>query len=262
MIKRLANVGQGVVDGLAEIGMATGLLIQALACLLVGRRQKQPVSGLAILSQAVEIGLRAVPIVTVLAAAIGIMVAVQGIYTLSIFGAESQVTIGIALSVTREFAPLITGVLVAGRSGSALAARIGAMQINEEISALKVMGISPVRYLVAPNLLAMMVMVPTLTWLADLAGLLAAGIYVSWQLGMSLAAYVVEMRGLLLIEDVMHGISKSLLFAIEIALIGAVNGSMVSGGAEGLGRMTTRAVVHSIAAIVVTDMLFVYAATR
>ena len=181
---------------------------------------------------------------------------------LRIFGAESRVTIGIGLAVTREFAPLITGILVAGRSGSALAARLGTMNINQEIDALRVMGINPVRFLVAPSLFAMMVMVPTLTFWADMVGLFAAGVYVSIDLGISMQAYVDRCIEVLSVDDLMHGLSKSVIFAALITLVGVVNGAGVSGGAEGLGRATTRSVVQAISAIIVTDMIFVFVVTR
>ena len=204
----------------------------------------------------------AIPIVALMAGTIGVMLAIQGIHTLKIFGAESQVTVGIAFSVVREFAPLITGIIVAGRSGSALAARLGTMKINQEIDALHVMGINPVRFLVAPALVAMMVMVPALTLFSDLVGLLAAGLYVGVDLGISPAAYFDRVIEILSVDDLMHGLGKSALFAILIAVIGVVNGASVSGGAEGVGKVTTRAVVQSIAAIVVTDMIFAFAVTR
>jgi phospholipid/cholesterol/gamma-HCH transport system permease protein len=164
--------------------------------------------------------------------------------------------------VTREFAPLITGILVAGRSGSALAARLGSMTINSEIDALRVMGVNPVRYLVVPSLLAMLVMLPSLVVWADLVALGGAGLYVTSELGMSFGAFADQTLKYLDVEDLVHGLSKSALFAALITAIGVVDGSRVQGGAEGVGRATTRSVVHAISAIVLTDMLFVYAATR
>lgn len=256
------RVGRGSVRGVEEIGGCAALLWQSLYWLLVGRRLRQPVRVGSVFFQLMEIGIRALPIVFLLAATIGVMLAIQGIYTLRIFGAESRVVLGIALSVTREFAPLITGILIAGRSGSALAARLGTMTINQEIDALNVMGINPVRYLVAPALLALVVMVPALTFFSDLVGLFAAGLYVSYDLGLSLAAYADQTIEVLKVKDLMHGLSKSAIFGVLIALIGAANGAAVTGGAEGVGRVTTRAVVQSIAAIVFTDMLFVFAVTR
>jgi phospholipid/cholesterol/gamma-HCH transport system permease protein len=209
-----------------------------------------------------ETGIQALPIVTILAATIGLMLAIQGIYTLRTFGAESRVTLGIALSTVREFSPLITGILVAGRSGSALAARLGTMRINQEIDALNVMGINPVRFLVVPPLVAMVVMMPLMTLWADLVSLLAAGLYVSAQLQTSLAAYGDELLTILKLNDFMHGLAKSAIFAVLIAIVGVVNGASVSGGAEGVGRMTTRSVVHAISAIIITDMVFAFMVTR
>lgn len=256
------HLGRRTLSGIAEIGLASALLFESAAWLITGRARQQPVRLALVLRQAMDIGIGALPIVTVLSFAIGTMVAIQGIYSLSIFGAESKVTLGVSLSVTREFAPLITGILVAGRSGSALAARIGTMTINDEVSALTVMGINPVRYLVVPPLLAMLVMLPALTWYANCVALLGAGLYISADLGLSFTAYLGELREVTALGDVVHGVSKSALFALLIALVGVINGINVSGGAEGIGRVTTRAVVHAISAIVIADMVFAFLATR
>lgn len=256
------SVGRRAIGGVAEMGLAAALLAESIGFVLTGRARRQPVRLEEVVKQAVEMGLGALPIVTVLSFSIGMMVAIQGIYSLSIFGAESKVTFGVALSVTREFAPLITGILVAGRSGSALAARLGTMKINEEVSALTVMGINPVRYLVAPPLLAMLVMLPALTWYADCVALLGAGLYISADLGTSMAAYVDDLRIVCKVHDILHGVGKSALFALLITLVGVVNGSGVTGGAEGIGRVTTRSVVHAISAIVIADMIFAFLATR
>ena len=258
MRKLAENFGRDAVAALTELGQGTVLFAESLAWTATGAARKQPVRLAAVFAQAMEIGIRALPIVFVLSIAIGAMVAIQGIYSLSIFGAESKVTLGVALSVTREFAPLITGVLVAGRSGSALAARLGTMKINQEIDALTVMGINPVRYLGAPALLAMLVMLPLLTWFADCVGLLGAGLYVTQKLGVSFTAYLNELQASVSVDDLLHGIGKSGIFAVLITIIGVVNGIGVTGGADGIGRVTTRAVVHGISAIVITDMLFAY----
>jgi len=260
--ERVERVGRSTVEGVESFGFAAALFGESLLWTIGGRRLRQPVRVPAVFAQMMEIGILAIPIVTVLALTIGVMLAIQGIHTLKLFGAESRVTIGIALSVTREFAPLITGILVAGRSGSALAARLGTMNISQEIDALQVMGINPVRFLVAPPLIAMVVMVPALTLWADLVALFGAGVYVSLDLGMSLVAYSDRVIEVLKLDDLMHGLGKSLIFAVLITLVGVVNGASVSGGAEGVGRATTRSVVHAISAIVITDMLFVFVVTR
>lgn len=256
------SLGRTVVDGVREIGWGSSLLAESLFWLVVGPKVKQPVRMGSIFAQMMEVGVFAIPIVAIMSGTIGVMLAIQGIYTLSIFGAESQVTIGIAYSITREFASLITGILVAGRSGSALAARLGTMTINQEVDALQVMGINPVRFLVVPAMLAMVIMVPTLTFMADLVGLLAAGLYVSVDLGISLSAFVDQTVEILKVADVLHGLEKSAIFAVLITLVGVANGASVKGGAEGVGKVTTRAVVQSISAIIVTDMLFAFVVTR
>lgn len=258
----LERFGRWISAGIAEIGFAAVLFAETLMWLLFGRHRQQPVRLPSVFRQMLETGVQAIPIVTVLAITIGVMLAIQGIHTLKLFGAESQVTVGIALSVTREFAPLITGILVAGRSGSALAARLGTMQINQEIDALRVMGINPVRFLVAPPLLAMLIMVPALTFWSDLVSLAGAGMYVSLDLGLSLSAYLDRLIEVLSVDDLMHGLGKSVIFAVLIALVGVVNGAGVEGGAEGVGAATTRSVVQAITAIVITDMLFVFVVTR
>lgn len=266
MLRFLAGLaertGRTTVRGLDEMGFAATLLGQSLYWLAVGRAKHQPVRVASVFQQARDIGIDAIPILSVLTFTIGVMLAIQGIYTLRAFGAESRVATGIALSVVREFSSLITGVLVAGRSGSALAARLGTMKINQEIDALSVMGIEPVRFLVAPPLLAMVIMVPALTMWAHLVALFGAGLYVTGQLEISFGAYARQVIEALNLGDLAHGLAKSAIFAVLIALIGVVNGALVTGGAEGVGRMTTRSVVHAISAIVITDMIFAFAVTR
>ncbi len=254
----LERLGRATINAISEIGYAASLLWEALYWLVLGHFRKQPVRVSHVFEQAMQIGVAALPILTVLSATIGVMLALQGIHTLAIFGAEERVTTGIALSVSREFAPLITGILVAGRSGSALAARIGTMRITQEIDALRVIGIAPVRFLVTPPLLAMIVMVPALTLWAILVALLGGGLLVSMELDMTLAVYFERILEDSSLDDLLHGLGKSLIFAVLIAVIGVVNGAAVTGGAEGVGRATTRSVVHAISAIVITDMIFVF----
>lgn len=262
LLKRVEQIGAATLSGVEEIGRGALLFAESLYWLLLGRTQNQPVRLGAVVHQAWEIGVLALPILVILNATIGIMLAIQGIYSLRTFGAEQQVVIGVAFSMVREFAPLITGILVAGRSGSALAARLGTMTINQEIDALTVMGIVPTRFLIAPALVASLIMVPLLAFVGMVVGLLGAAIYVEMALGLSLAAYASQTLDILRLHDLTHGLGKSGLFALIIVLVGVVNGLSVTGGAEGVGRVTTRAVVQSISAIVVTDMIFVFVATR
>lgn len=258
----IERLGKATVNGISEIGFAAYLLAESIFWLFLGRPQRQPVRMGHIFAQAMEVGVKAIPIVAIMAITIGAMLAIQSIYALKTFGAESRVVFGVALSVVREFAPLITGILVAGRSGSALAARLGTMGISQEIDALTVMGINPVRFLVAPALVGTLIMLPALTILADIVALFGAGVYITIELGMDMTAYAYQVLDVLSVNDVMHGLGKSALFAVLIVLVGVVNGALVTGGAEGVGRMTTRSVVHAITAIVITDMVFAFVLTR
>lgn len=256
------HLGRSTIGAVEEAGYVLALFCESLFWIFAGPFYKQPVRIPSVFAQMMSVGIAAAPIVFVLSFSVGIMLAIQGIATLKTFGAETQVVVGIALSETREFGALITGILVAGRSGSALAARIGTMQVNQEIDALRVMGINPVRYLVSPALLAMLIMQPTLTFFADLAGLLGGAIYCAIELGLSYSAYWDRVVEVLIVDDVLQGLKKSMVFATIIALIGVTNGFAVSGGAEGVGRATTRSVVLSISWIVVADMLFTYFLNR
>ena len=262
VLHSIEHLGKAAVDAIEEFGYYFLLFVESAYWLIFGVFARQPVRLPTIFAQMMTIGIAATPIVFVLAFTIGIMLAIQGIHTLKTFGAEEQVVVGIALSVTREFAPLITAIVVAGRSGSALAARIGTMQVSQEIDALRVMSINPVRYLASPVLAAMLVMVPALSFLADFAGCLGGAVFSRLELGLSFDAYLDRTIEALAMDDVMQGLIKSFVFGIIITVIGISNGFQVSGGAEGVGHATTRSVVLSISYIVLADMLFTYFLNR
>ncbi|HMA13363.1 MAG TPA: ABC transporter permease, partial [Kiloniellaceae bacterium] len=171
MMRVAEGFGRGVVRGVEEVGFAGALFLESVLWATLGPARRQPVRLAAVFAQMMQIGIGALPIATVLSATIGMMLAIQSLYSLGLFGAESFATIGIGLSVVREFAPLIIGILIAGRSGSAIAARVSTMTINQEVDALRVIGVSPVRFLAAPALFAMMVMVPCLTMWANIVAL-------------------------------------------------------------------------------------------
>nr|WP_225444396.1 ABC transporter permease [Pseudomarimonas arenosa] len=258
----MEKLGRRTTSTVADLGYAGMLLIDSLRFLLFGWRHGQPVRLRMIFEQARQVGVDAIPIVSLLSFTIGVMLGIQFIAALGEFGAESKVVLAAGKSITREFGALITAIVVAGRSGSSFAARLGSMVVSQEVDALAVIGIEPVRYLVAPALVAMLIMVPTLTVLADLVALIGAGLYCSGPLDMNLASYMVSTLNQLEPRDIWEGVSKSFVFAILITLIGVSTGFSVSGGAEGVGRATTRAVVLSISAIVIADMLFSYFLNR
>ena len=260
--KVFESIGRLTVKGFDEWGFAAALLGESVLWVVVGRFYRQPVRFSHTLSEMMRFGIAALPIATLMSATIGLMLAIQSLYSLGLFGAQNFAYWGIALSITREFSPLIMGILIAGRSGSAIAARLATMTINQEIDALQVMGINPVRFLVAPMLMALVVMLPCITMWANLISICAAGLYVSADLDKTFASYVYDTLNVMRADDVWHGIIKASFFGLLIGLIGVVNGAGVSGGAEGVGRVTTRAVVQAITAIVVSDMIIGYLSTH
>lgn len=262
LLHPLERIGRRVVAAIGELGYGAMLLLESLWFLLAGWRVGQPVRLRMVFEQMRQIGIDAIPIVCLLAFTIGVMLGIQFVAALSDFGAQSQVVMAAGKSITREFGALITGIVVAGRSGSALAARLGSMVVSQEIDALAVIGIEPVRYLVAPALVAMLVMLPVLTVLADAVALLGAGLYTMGSLDIGLAGYFMQTLDLLTPRDLWEGLSKSVVFGGLIALIGTSIGFSVTGGAEGVGRATTRAVVLSISALVIADMLFSFFLNR
>lgn len=262
VLQPLERLGRRTAQVMADVGYGGMLLIESLWFLATGWRRGQPVRLRMIFEQMRQVGVDAIPIVALLSFTIGVMLGIQFVAALGEFGAESQVIVATAKSITREFGALITAIVVAGRSGSSFAARLGSMTVSQEIDALAVIGIEPVRYLVAPALVAMLVMMPVLTILADFVAVLGAGIYASGPLDMQLSSYLMATLNHLEPRDLWEGLSKSFVFAILITLIGVSTGFSVTGGAEGVGRATTRAVVSSISAIVVADMLFSFFLNR
>jgi phospholipid/cholesterol/gamma-HCH transport system permease protein len=262
ILRPIERLGRRTAAAVGSLGYGGMLLLESVYFAAWGWRRGQPVRLRMIFEQMRQVGVDAIPIVCLLSMTIGVMLGIQFIAALSEFGAQSQVVIASAKSITREFGALITGIVVAGRSGSAFAARLGSMVVSQEVDALAVIGIEPVRYLVAPALIAMVVMMPVLTVLADFVAVVGAGLYSMGPLDMSLTAYLMQTLNLLEPRDLWEGLSKSVVFAVLITLIGLSTGFSVSGGAEGVGRATTRAVVASITAIVIADMLFSFFLNR
>ncbi|MCF6288782.1 MAG: ABC transporter permease [Proteobacteria bacterium] len=256
------SIGASVVLSIARVGFATRLLLDSIYWLILGRKYKQKLRLSQVMEQVRVIGFDALPIVMGLAFVVGVMLSIQLLYAFADFGAESQVLLAISKSVTREFSPLIIGIIVAGRSGAALAAKIGSQVVSQEIDALRVMGVVPVRYLVLPPLLGLIISMPLLILAADFMAILGGAFFSVDALDMSIKAYMVESYNVLQVNDVTQGLVKSVVFGIIIALVGATTGFNVTGGAEGVGKATTTAVVASIAAIVVADMIFSYFLTR
>jgi len=201
-------------------------------------------------------GADGVPIVLMLNFLVGLVTGFQAAIQLHQFGANIFVADLVGLSVTRELAPLMTAIIVAGRSGAAFSAELGTMRVSEEIDALRTIGLDPYHFLVFPRVIALVLVLPLLTILADLAGI-AGGLLVALMgLDLTFNAYQLEIQRAVHPWDVFSGILKTGFFGLAIALIACARGLATQGGAEGVGRATTSAVVTSVFAIVVIDAIF------
>jgi phospholipid/cholesterol/gamma-HCH transport system permease protein len=201
-------------------------------------------------------GADSLPIVLVINFLVGLVTAFQAAVQLRQFGANIFVADLVGLSVTRELAPLMTAIIVAGRSGAAFSAELGTMRVSEEIDALRTLGFDPYEFLVFPRVVTLVLVLPLLTILADVVGM-AGGLLVA-MLGLDITAhaYVVQTQNALGLWDVFSGCLKTVFFGLSIALIACQRGLAAGGGAEGVGRATTSAVVTSLFAIVVVDAIF------
>ena len=201
-------------------------------------------------------GFDALPIIGVLSFLLGIVVAYQGADQLRQYGANLFVVDLVGLSMLREFAPLITAVIIAGRSGSAYAAQIGTMSVTEEIDAMRTLGIAPLDLLVLPKIIALMIALPLLTVFADVLGVFGGMIMARAQLGVGFGEFLDRFVTAVSITSYLIGIGKAPVFAAIIAVVGCFQGFRTRGGADSVGRQTTRAVVQSTFLVIVADALF------
>jgi len=202
------------------------------------------------------LGTQALPILSLLSFIVGFILSLQASVQLANFGANVFIADLMAFSMVREIAPLITAIIVAGRSGSAIASEIATMQVTEEIDALKVMALSPVRYVVVPKFLAITVVMPILVMFSILVSEIGGGIIAIDYLDLSVYTFVQRSINVLTIKDIVTSFGKSIIFAWTIVVIGAYCGFQVKGGAEGVGKATTSSVVASIFAVIIWDAIF------
>lgn len=201
-------------------------------------------------------GADAVPIVMLITFLIGFVMAFQSAVQLKQFGANIYVADLVALSITRELGPLMTAIIVCGRSGAAFAAELGTMRVSEEIDALRTMGIGPLRYLVLPRILGLFLVLPVLTLMGDLVGILGGLLVGVVNLDLTIIGYVNQTQRALDLWDVFQGLIKAGVFGLAIGLISCAQGLATTGGAEGVGRRTTTAVVMSLFALILIDAVF------
>jgi phospholipid/cholesterol/gamma-HCH transport system permease protein len=201
-------------------------------------------------------GFEALPITGLLSFLMGIVIAYQGAEQLQRFGANIYVADLVGLSMVRELSPMLTAIIVAGRSGSAYTAEIGTMKVTEEIDALRTIGVGPVELLVLPKMLALIIALPLLTVFTDVTGVLGGMVMARAQLDVSFDTFFDRLDDAISLTSFLIGIGKAPVFAIIIALVGCYQGFQVTGSADSVGRQTTVSVVQSIFLVIVTDALF------
>ena len=203
-----------------------------------------------------ETGVRSLPIVVLIAILVGVILVLQTAYQLQRYGQVHLVAGLVAMSVARELGPLLTAILISGRVGAAFTAELGTMKVAEEILALEVMAINPVGFLVAPRFVALLVMLPCLTIVADTMGLVGGFVIGTTLFPITPASYIDTTLTWLQFRDVLSGLIKSAVFAVIISMVGCYRALTVEGGSAGVGQATMGSVVTSIVLIIIADSIF------
>jgi phospholipid/cholesterol/gamma-HCH transport system permease protein len=256
LLTMLADVGESVVEAGRDFVEVIEFLGEVVASIAKSALHPRSFRGVSLISQMETIGVRSVPIIALINFLVGAIIAQQGIFQLRRFGAVILVVDLVSVLVLRELGVLMTSIMIAGRSGSAITAELGSMKMREEIDALHVMGLRPVEVLVIPRMLALIFSVPLLTFIADMSAI-SGGILVSWIYGgitpTSFIALIPEAIG---VNTFMVGMIKAPFMGLVIGLISCVEGFAVEGSAESLGRRVTASVIKAIFMVVVVDGLF------
>ncbi len=257
LVRAFGKIGMGVYDFFGEALLSLAFLGRLILAAGAAVRTPRAIRWPALFSQAERSGLDAIPIIAVTNFFIGAVIAFLGANLLTQFGAGVFTVQLVAVSVLREFAVVITSVLLAGRSASSFAAEIGSMRMNQEVDAMQVMGVNPFQALVIPRLVAMLVMLPLLTFVGIIAGLLG-GMLVTWsELSYGPAFFIQRItEDPMMDRHLLVGMIKAPVFAVVVAAIGCRQGMAVAGDVESLGRRVTSAVVQSIFAIIFLDAVF------
>lgn len=264
---RLRRLHHDASDDLAKLGEIVSNVAQRLGGSLsflglvvarIGRTVLHPsrLRATALVHHMQQAGLNALPIVSLMGFLIGIVLAFQGASQLEQFGAEVFVVDLIAISILRELGILLTAIIVAGRSASAFTAAIGSMKMREEIDAMRVLGLDPVELLVLPRVLALVIMLPILGFVASMAGLFGGGLMAWIDLGISPGMFRTQLLNNTDVSHLLVGLSKAPVFAVIIGVVGCHQGMQVKGNTESLGSRTSRSVVVSIFLVIVVDALF------
>jgi phospholipid/cholesterol/gamma-HCH transport system permease protein len=249
------RLGRALLHLDADLRRSGGYMRRVTFCLLYELRHPSRMRWKEVVGVAEEMGVNGLPVVTLIAFLMGVVLAYQSAVPMRQFGAELFVANLIGLSLLRELAPLMTAIVLAGRTGAAFAAEIGTMKVNEEIDALTTMALDPVRFLVVPRLLATLFVAPLLTVYAGIVGLVGGGL-VMLTFDIPLVTYFNQIISVVSIGDFIGGLFKSAVFAFLVATVGCLRGLETQGGPRAVGQAATRAVVSAIVLIVVFDGVF------
>ena len=252
----IEQIGQNTIDVFEQITEALSFIGETSIAFVKSIMQPKRIRWRPILFNIRSAGFDALPIVGLLSFLLGIVVAYQGADQLRQYGANIFVADLVGLSMLREFAPLMTAIIIAGRSGSAYAAQIGTMAVTEEIDAMRTIGISPQELLVLPKVIALIIVMPLLTVFADALGVFGGMLMARQQLDVSFVEFLDRFVKAVSPTAFMIGIGKAPVFAVIIAMVGCFQGFRTKGGADSVGRQTTRSVVQSIFLVIVADALF------
>ncbi len=252
----LADVGESVVMAGRDLVDGVEFLGEVVASTVKGLTRPSHFRGISLVAHLETIALRGVPIIVLINFLVGAIVAQQGIFQLRRFGAVILVVDLVGILILRELGVLLSAIMIAGRSGSAITAELGSMKMREEIDALVVMGLRPVEVLIVPRILAIVISLPLLTFLADMSAI-AGGILVSWIYGgITPKSFIALLPSAIALHTFLSGIIKAPFMGLVIGLIACVEGLAVEGSAESLGRRVTASVVKSIFMVIVVDGLF------
>ncbi len=242
------NFGRSVLRNVEEMGKILLLFLSVLSWMF-----RPPLKLRLIFKQLEFVGVKSIFVVILTGTFTGMVMALQGYYGFRMFSAESLVGSTVALGMTRELGPVLTSLMVTARAGSAMAAELGTMRVTEQIDALYVMASNPVKHLIVPRVIAGVIMVPILTIVSDFVGIIGGYFVGVIILDINAGAFVKNITRYVELDDIYNGLIKAAVFGLILSLVGCYKGFNTTGGAEGVGRATTEAVVLASISILISD---------
>jgi len=252
----LEEIGRSSIDFYKQVLNLCSFFGEILVVVLEAILQPKRFRLNAVVRQMYEVWIRALVIVGVLCFLIGVVIAYQGVQQLRQFGAETFTVEAVGIGMFRELGPLLTAIIVAGRSGSAVTAQIGTMQVNQEVDAMRTIGLNPIEWLGLPRITALLISMPLLAFWGNMAGLLGGAVACTVYLDFTFVQFFDRLRDTVGAWHFYTGMIKAPVFGIVIATIGCFEGLQVRGSAESVGQLTTKSVVESIFCVIVLDALF------